>query len=504
MEGGPSGPDAARVTVSLAEFSDREFDSHEVLAEMQRSIGTDVAGAEIKVDQTNEGPAQGLPINVEVIGEDPTLLKELSDEVLQVLRNDPVYGKLVGLESDLDEARPELSVTVDREKAVLYGVSTRDVGMAIRGAIQGIEAAKYRTGNDEYDIVVRLGEEYRGELESLRDLTVMAEDTQVPLLSVASWEVGEGYGSIKRKDQTRMATISSDVMAGLNSNAVLTEVQAALADFAATGMPPGYQLRYTGQQQEQGEAQAFLQAAFAIAVMLIGFILVSQFNSVVKPVIILTSVGLSTVGVLLGLIVFRMPFGIIMTGVGLISLAGIVVNNAIVLIDYIDILRVRDKMDRREALIRGGHVRFRPVVLTAITTALGLVPLAVGLNFDFIGLYTRLEPDLYWGGEQAAWWGPMAVAVIAGILFATFLTLILVPVMYSLVDDMSDFFRRHYVPSEAAVDESEDEGYVEDLTAGPGSIGTTGGRRPEPVGARSQSTEALGGSLLRPRTEGSG
>jgi len=181
-----------------------------------------------------------------------------------------------------------------------------------------------------------------------------------------------------------------------------------------------------------------------------------------------------------------------------------VVNNAIVLIDYIDILRVRDKMDRREALIRGGHVRFRPVVLTAITTALGLVPLAIGLNFDFIGLYTRLEPDLYWGGEQAAWWGPMAVAVIAGILFATFLTLILVPVMYSLVDDMSDFFRRHYVPSEAAVDESEDEGYVEDLTAGPGSIGTTGGRRPEPVGARSQSTEALGGSLLRPRTEGSG
>jgi len=245
-----------------------------------------------------------------------------------------------------------------------------------------------------------------------------------------------------------MATISSDVRAGLNSNAVLAEVRQTLADFEAEQLPPGYQMRYTGQQEDQTEAASFLQAAFMAALMLIGFILVSQFNSVVKPIIILSSVILSTVGVLLGLTVFQMPFGIIMTGVGIISLAGIVVNNAIVLIDYIDILRDRDGMDRREALIRGGKVRFRPVVLTAITTALGLVPLAIGLNFDFFGLYTRLQPSLYWGGEQAAWWGPMAVAVIAGILFATFLTLILVPVMYSLLDDMTDFFRSRYLGEE--------------------------------------------------------
>ena len=453
--GGASGPDAGRVTVSLVEFGDQESDPFDLLATMQASLGADIAGAEITVEAMQEGPAQGAPVNIEIIGEDPATLKELSDRVLEILQDDPVYSRLVGLESDLDEARPELSVSVDREKAALYGVSSLDVGMAIRGAIQGIEAAKYRTGNDEYDIVVRLSEEYRGELESLRDLTVMNEGTQIPLLSVAKWEVGDGYGSIRRKDQTRMATISSDVRSGLNSNAVLGEVRQVLSDFAAAELPIGYRVEYTGQSQEQDEAAAFLQSAFLGAVMLIGLILVSQFNSVIKPLIILTSVMMSTAGVFLGLMIFRMPFGIIMTGVGIISLAGIVVNNAIVLIDYVDVLRTRDGLSRRDALVRGGQVRFRPVILTAVTTALGLIPLAIGLNFDFFGLYTSLQPELYWGGEQASWWGPMAIAVIVGILFATFLTLILVPVLYSIADDVIDFFSRHYTSSAAKKAEAE-------------------------------------------------
>ena len=177
-------------------------------------------------------------------------------------------------------------------------------------------------------------------------------------------------------------------------------------------MPVGYQLQYTGQAEEQQEAMDFLVKAFLLGLGLIAMILVTQFNSVVKPVIILASVLLSTAGVFWGLIIFRMPFVIIMTGVGLISLAGIVVNNAIVMIDYIDVLRSRDGLDIKEALLRGGQVRFRPVILTAVTTALGLVPLAMGLNFDFLGLFTKLNPDLYWGGMQAAWWGPMAIAVI--------------------------------------------------------------------------------------------
>jgi multidrug efflux pump subunit AcrB len=204
-------------------------------------------------------------------------------------------------------------------------------------------------------------------------------------------------------------------------------------------------MRYTGQQEDQDESQEFLGGAFGIALMLIALILISQFNSVIKPFIILTSVVMSTVGVLVGLMVFRMPFGIIMTGVGVISLAGVVVNNAIVLIDYIDVLRGRDGLDRREALVRAGVTRFRPVVLTAITTVLGLVPLATGFNFDFIGFYTRLAPNIFWGGDQAAWWGPMAIAVIVGLSFATVLTLVLVPVLYSVVDDLGDFFGRHFV-----------------------------------------------------------
>ncbi len=241
---------------------------------------------------------------------------------------------------------------------------------------------------------------------------------QVPLSSVAAWRVDKGYGDVNRKDLDRMVTVSSDVRSGYNANAVLGEVQAELADLQAA-LPTGYRLRYAGQQQEQEESQAFLTGAFLMALFLIGFILVSQFDSITKPFIILSSILLSTIGVLIGLMLFRMPFGIIMTGVGVISLAGVVVNNAIVLIDYIDILRTRDKLERREAIVRGGKTRFRPVMLTAVTTILGLIPLAIGLNIDFNGLYTRL-----------------------GLAFATFLTLVLVPVMYSLLDDFDNWLKR--------------------------------------------------------------
>lgn len=490
--GGPSGPQMGRITLSYVDFQDREFDTFAMLAEMQASVGSDIAGAEVTVEQLQEGVQSGAPVNIEIVGEDPDELEALSGRALEILRNDPIIEKLVGLESDLDAARPELAVTVDRERAALYDLTTSEVGRAIRGAIQGVEAAKYRTGSDEYDIVVRLAPEYRQELDQLRELTVMAEGgRQVPLLSVADWQVGEGYGTIRRKDQERMATISSDVAAGLNSNAVLAEVQGVLRPFVENELPPGYTVEYTGQQEEQDEAQAFLGGAFLTALMLIAFILISQFNSVIKPVIIMTSVLMSTVGVFMGLMVFKMPFGVIMTGVGIISLAGIVVNNAIVLIDYIDILRERDGMDRREALVQGGKTRFRPVVLTATTTALGLVPLAIGLNFDFFGLYTSLSPELYWGGDQAAWWGPMAVAVIVGIIFATFLTLVLVPVMYSLVDDFSKVFSRYFVAKDEEADDVAPSPWEGDVETGipprvrepqPAEVFRTGvqGLRPRP------------------------
>ncbi|MGD2122748.1 MAG: efflux RND transporter permease subunit [Gemmatimonadota bacterium] len=517
IEEGPGGPEAGRVNISFVDFQDREFDAFETLAEMQGNVGKDLAGVDITVDKLTEGAPTGAPVNIEIIGEDPATLQTLSEQVIEILENDPVYPKLVGLGSDLDEARPELSVLVDREKAALYGLSTSEVAMAVRGAINGIEAGKYRTGNDEYDIVVRLAPEYRNELNALQDLTVMHEGTQVPLVSVADWEVGEGLGSIRRKDMVRVATVSSDVASGYNSNATLAEVQRVLAGFEAS-LPPGYMVQYTGESEEQDEASEFLSTAFLMALALMGFILISQFNSIVKPVIILSSVVMSTVGVLAGLMVFNMPFVIIMTGLGIISLAGIVVNNAIVLIDYIDILRERDGMDRRKALVQGGKTRFRPVILTATTTALGLVPLAIGLNFDFFGLFGSLAPELYWGGDQAAWWGSMAVAVIVGIMFATFLTLVLVPVMYSLVDDFSAFFRKHYTVQDdveeakatgAEADHmapvrSEVPGYGE--TADEDAVGEEQGEEepapePEPAHVLRGGKKTLRAPLLRPQTE---
>ncbi len=442
--GGESGTHLATVAVNFVDYEDRGRNSFITLERMRNTIGTGVAGAEITVEKPQEGPPTGLPINIEIIGVRADLLKRLGDQLVAILSNSPVAPKLEGLESNMADARPELTVEVDRERAKLFGLNTQEIGFTVRSAINGVEASEFRDGEDEYDIVVRLAEPYRQDLNALADLTIVAEDgSQVPLPSVASWSVNESYSGINRKDLDRVVTVSSDVRSGYNANAVLAEVQGEVADFAA-GLPSGYELRYTGQQEEQQESAAFLFGAFVTALLLIAFILVSQFDSVLKPLIILSSVILSTVGVLIGLTVFRMPFGIIMSGVGVISLAGVVVNNAIVLMDYIDILRKRDGLSPVESLVRGGLTRFRPVTLTAITTVMGLIPLAIGMNIDFYGLYARLSPDFYWGGESAAWWGPMAIAVICGLTFATFLTLVLVPVMFSLTDDLADFFRRRF------------------------------------------------------------
>lgn len=434
------------VTINFVDFDVRTSDVFETLSRLQAGVGAGIAGADVKVEKPDNGPPTGAPINIEIAGPDVDVLKRLAAGMITTLKASPVFSRLEGLENDLARGRPELVVQVDRERAALYELSTSQVGRTVRTAIQGAEAAKFREGKDEYDIVVRLAEQYRNDLESLRDLTVMADGRQVPLLSVATWHVDEGLSTVRRKDLDRVATVSSDVRSGEQSNAVLADVRTVLEPFVAA-LPSGYSVRYTGQQEEQMESMRFLGVAFLIALLLIGFILMSQFNSVLKPLIIMTSVIMSTVGVLLGLIVFRMPFGIIMTGVGLISLAGVVVNNAIVLIDYIDLLRERG-LTRREAIVEACRTRFRPVILTAITTVLGLVPLAIGFNIDFVGFFTQLAPNLYWGGEQAAWWGPMAIAVIAGLTFATVLTLGMVPVMYSLLDDLGDFFVRNYTTDE--------------------------------------------------------
>jgi len=440
---GPSnGTHLGTIAVNFVDFQVRQTDAFVTMERMRQTVGTEIAGADVSVERPQEGPPTGAPISLELIGEDADTLRMLADRIVNLLETSPVFARLDGLENDLAGGRPELTVDVDRERAALYGLNTAQVGRVVRAAINGVEASKFRDGKDEYDITVRLAPAYRENLGALEDLTLVPEDGgQVPLSSVATLRVGTGFSDVRRKDLDRVATVSSDVRSGYNQNAVLAEVQALVAGFEEQ-LPAGYSMRWGGQQEDQQEAERFLSGAFVVALLLIGFILVWQFDSITKPLIILTSVILSTIGVLVGLLVFQMPFGIIMSGVGVISLAGVAVNNAIVLIDYTDILREREGLTRREAVVKAGRTRFRPVVLTAITTVLGLVPLGVGMNFDFIGFYSALRPDFYWGGEQAAWWGQMAVAVIVGLSFATVLTLLVVPVTYSLLDDLERVIAR--------------------------------------------------------------
>ena len=437
--GGGNSTHKGTVAINFVDYKLREGDIFEAMEDMRNDLNGVIAGAKITVEKPQDGPPTGPPINLEIFGPDMTELTRISNDVLSALEADSIFAKMDGLETNLPDSRPEIRVEVDREKAGLYELNTNMIGMTVRQAINGVEASKFRDGKEEYEIVVRLAKEYRDDLSTLSDLTVFHEGVQIPLSEVASWEISDGFGGIRHKESERVITVSADVRSGYQSNAVLAEAQQVLATYL-NGLPPGYNYEWTGQQQEQDESFAFLGRAFLIAVFLIAFILVSQFNSIVKPVIILSSVVMSTAGVFYGLVTFQMAFGL-MAFLGLISLAGVVVNNAIVLIDYVDILRTRDGLDLRSALVQAGKVRFRPVILTAITTTLGLVPLAVGFNFDFITLvnnplefFTHLGEYIYWGGEQAAWWGPMAIAVIVGLLFSTFLTLILVPVLYSVIE----------------------------------------------------------------------
>ncbi|MEX0648431.1 MAG: efflux RND transporter permease subunit [Balneolaceae bacterium] len=440
--GGGNTSNRGTIVMSFVDYQEREGSTFDALEELREILPKGIAGAEITVEKPQDGPPTGKPVNLEIVGQDMDDLNRVSREIINILENNSIYSKLEGLETDLPEARPEMRITVDREKASIFGVNTRDVGITIRQAINGIEASKFRDGNDEYDITVRLAQEFREDLSTLGDLTVMAEEgRQIPLSEIAQWNVDEGFGGINRINQDRVISVMADVRSSYNTNAVLEEAQQLLQPYI-NDLPQGITTRWTGQMQEQNEAEDFLTGAFLLALGLISFILISQFNSVAKPFIVMTSVIMSISGVLYGLVLFQMPFGIIMTGVGVISLAGVVVNNAIVLIDYIDILQKRDGLSLYDSLVQGGLVRFRPVILTAITTTLGLIPLAIGFNIDFIVLvndpvlfFTNIGEYLYWGGDQAAWWGPMAIAVICGLLFATLLTLILVPVLYYIIDE---------------------------------------------------------------------
>jgi multidrug efflux pump subunit AcrB len=427
MGGGGSGGQSHMVKISL-EFVDRHErheSSTEVLNRIRESL-SGFAGAEIKVEKEKQGPPTGAPVTIEIIGENVDIVGSLVERAKSLIKDVP---GLVDLKDDLSRAKPEIRVNVDREKATLLGLSTADISVMVKASISGEKMGVYRDGKDEYDIMVRLPKERRQTMADIENLLVPTNTgAPVPLSTVAKLELGSGFGSIRHIDQKRVVTISGNTE-GRNSNEVLIDVQSRLADM---DVPAGYRVNYAGEQEEQQKASAFLGKAFLIAIFLISLVLITQFNSVSQTFIVMSSVVLSLTGVFVGLMVTVTPFGIIMTGIGVISLAGVVVNNAIVLIDYINQLR-QQGLDLHDALIKAGTVRFRPVMLTAMTTILGLLPMAVGVSFDFRSFSWEI------GGESAEWWGPMAIAVIFGLAVATLLTLVVVPVLYSLFARLKDY-----------------------------------------------------------------
>ena len=416
--GGP-GTHLSRVVIDFKDFHERSQSSAKTVAEIRERVLATIAGAELQVEKEEGGPPTGPPVNMEITGVDIRVLGQLAAEVRRTIKDIP---GLVDLKDNFVHGKPEILINVDKEKAALLGLDTYSIAYTVKAAIGGVRVGVLRDDRDEYDITARLPEEARNSLESLNRLTVSGPQGQpIPLTSVAQVELSSGVGDIMRLNQRRVVTVSASVSRGL-ANDVLKDIEHHLAGFA---WPRGYSYQFTGEQEEQAKAKDFLSKAFFAVLLLIFLILITQFNSIIPALIILTTVLLSLIGVFTGLLVTGMAFGIIMTGIGVISLAGVVVNNAIVLIDYYMQLLGRG-MDRAEALLQAGMVRFRPVMLTAITTILGLMPMATGVSFDFKSLSWSI------GGESAQWWGPMAVAVVFGLAVATLLTLIVVPVLCSL------------------------------------------------------------------------
>jgi multidrug efflux pump subunit AcrB len=424
------------ISLNLVDFVDRSEPGPATLERLRRGL-QGIPGVEIDIDKDSHGPPTGPPVNIEIAGPDFDEAARLAGEVkrrLVVASESRRIPGLVDVSDSLQMGRPEIHVDIDRERAAQFGLSTKRIGDIVRQAIQGTEATRWRFGDEEYDVRVRLREEDRSSPRTLENLTLRQGQMGIPLVAIADVSWTTGAGAVTHLDLDPVVTVSANTAAGFNSQAVLNQVRTYLADFERT-MPPGYQMRYTGEQQEQNEAFSFLTTALLIGIALIFMILIAQFNSVSSPVLIMIAVGLGLIGVLVGLIVTGTPFSLF-TFIGVISLAGIIVNNNIVLVDYINQLRARG-MRRREAIVEAGATRLRPVMLTALTTILGLVPLTFGFNIDFVGLLTRLEPNIQFGSQNTQFWGPMGIAIISGLAFGTFLTLVVVPVIYSAFDSIA-------------------------------------------------------------------
>ncbi len=442
-------PNRGLITINFVDFDKRGGkNTNDILDHIANSMVGLYPGITLTVERQREGPPTGKPINIEISGKEFQKLFDLTDEIRAEINKANIPG-IEELQIDLDSEKPELLINIDREKTRRYGLSTAQVGDVIRTALFGKEISDFKSGEDEYKIVMKLDEKYRHSISNLinQRITFRSQSSgkivQVPISAVADFEYSSTYGAITRIDRNRVVTIYSNVLQGYNANEINADIQSIMKDFE---MPAGYTYSFTGEQEEQAESMAFLSTAMLIALALITIILVSQFNSFVKPAIIMFTVVLSTIGVFGGLATFNMDFIVIMTGIGIVSLAGVVVNNGIVLIDYVGLLKQRKKKElglgddeelpmdiAKQCIVDAGKTRLRPVLLTAITTILGLMPLATGLNIDIVGFLNTFDANIYFGGDNATFWGPMSWTVIFGLSFATFLTLVIVPSMYHVL-----------------------------------------------------------------------
>lgn len=432
-------PNKGKVTVAFVEYGKRTGERTSVYLDKIRNAVKGIPGAEISVAQEQGGPPTAKPISIEITGDNLDSLVNVSERLKKYLTAKNIGG-VEELKSDFQNNKPEIVFDLNRERANREGLSSGQIGWDLRAAIFGREISKFRDADEDYQINVRAKDDQKNNLDALRNMKMTYRDMgmggiirQVPLSSFATIDYVNTYGGIKRKQEKRIIILSSNVLGNYNPNEVVAKVQTEINQFKA---PSDVQVKMAGAQEEQIETANFLGKAMMIALGLILIILVMQFNSISKPLIILSEILFSIIGVLLGITIFRMDMSIVMSGIGIVALAGIVVRNGILLVEFTDLM-IEQGMSVKEAVIEAGRTRMTPVLLTATATMLGLIPLAVGLNMDFVKLFTEFNPHLYFGGDNVAFWGPLSWTMIFGLAFATFLTLILVPCMYLLGDKNS-------------------------------------------------------------------
>jgi multidrug efflux pump subunit AcrB len=426
-----------KVGVAFVEYGQRGgVSTKDYMDKIREATKGLIPGAEIVVDQEQGGPPTPKPISVEVRGDDFKQLTVVSAAVKRYLDSCNIAG-VEELRSDLIVSKPEISINIDRDRANREGISTAQIGSEFRTAILGKEATKFKDGEDEIPVNIRLKPEQRENINAVENLSITFRDMNmggvlrsVPMAALADVKYTTTYGGIRRQDQSRMVTIASNITAEYqpSQTEVINAVKAAVSQFPK---PEGVTVGFAGEDKEVMDAASFLGNSLLISIFIILLILITQFNSIGKTLIIMTEVLFSIIGVLLGMAIFKMDFSVIMAGVGIVALAGIVVRNGILLVEYTDILR-HEGMETRPAIVEAGRIRMTPVLLTATAAILGLIPLAVGFNIDFYSLFESGNPKIYLGGDSVAFWGPLSWTIIFGLSFATFVTLIILPVMYLL------------------------------------------------------------------------